>query len=524
MRKIRLSESKTIFASTLQSKRINGRRSKGKSIFYRKPKIISILALLFLVAQDCKAVDGALKGVFSVSETKKVVFSKGNLQKVKEGDTWTWKFADDQKNYFGESQTEENKDMFAYNEWADATSLINAGWYVMSQKEWKHVINDRSVSNTLPLINKRCILAKVDGTVTGLILFPDNYIHPEGTDFYASSDYEATVSLDGWQKMENAGCVFIPAAGYNNGNWNNVGSAVAVSSSTKKEENTYFTPYFTSNKFDPDDNSFLTTLTSVRMVREVASVTLTDADDITELETYAGQTVKVNYTRSFTKDKASTVCLPFAFPKASASGTFYTFTGITKDNGNFVAKMTEYYSGANLEPNTPYLFMPSADGAVDFSGTYILPATIAADNTKSDDWKFYGTYKKLTYGTDPFSGNVYGFASKAKGTVQAGEFVKATTGASVPAMRCYLKYKDGESYSYSEARSFEGSTGSDDIPQTIIVQLIDAEGNVTSIGTINTRTSEFTTDGWYTLDGHHLQGKPSKKGVYINNGRKVMIK
>lgn len=252
-----------------------------------------------------------------------------------------------------------------------------------------------------------------------------------------------------------------------------------------------------------------------------ASVTLTDADDITELETYAGQTVKVNYTRSFTKDKASTVCLPFAFPKASASGTFYTFTGITKVDGNFVAQMTEY-SGANLEPNTPYLFMPSADGAVDFSGTYILPATIAADNTERGDWKFYGTYTKLTYGTNPFSGNVYGFASKAKGTVQAGEFVKATTGASVPAMRCYLKYKDGESY--SGARSFEGSTGSDDIPQTIIVQLIDVEGNVTSIGTINTRTSEFTTDGWYTLDGHHLQGKPSKKGVYINNGRKVMIK
>lgn len=98
--------------------------------------------------------DGALKGVFSVSETKKVVFSKGNLQKVKEGDTWTWKFADDQKVYFGESQTEENKDMFAYNEWADATSLIEAGWYVMSHEEWKYVINDRSVSNTLSLNNK----------------------------------------------------------------------------------------------------------------------------------------------------------------------------------------------------------------------------------------------------------------------------------------------------------------------------------------------------------------------------------
>ena len=28
--------------------------------------------------------------------------------------------------------------------------------------------------------------------------------------------------------------------------------------------------------------------------------------------------------------------------------------------------------------------------------------------------------------------------------------------------------------------------------------------------------------GWYTLDGHKLDGKPTKKGVYIYNGRKVV--
>ena len=31
-------------------------------------------------------------------------------------------------------------------------------------------------------------------------------------------------------------------------------------------------------------------------------------------------------------------------------------------------------------------------------------------------------------------------------------------------------------------------------------------------------------DGWHTLDGRKLQGKPTKKGVYINNGRKIIIK
>ena len=29
---------------------------------------------------------------------------------------------------------------------------------------------------------------------------------------------------------------------------------------------------------------------------------------------------------------------------------------------------------------------------------------------------------------------------------------------------------------------------------------------------------------WFTIDGRMLSGKPSQKGIYINNGRKVIIK
>ena len=29
---------------------------------------------------------------------------------------------------------------------------------------------------------------------------------------------------------------------------------------------------------------------------------------------------------------------------------------------------------------------------------------------------------------------------------------------------------------------------------------------------------------WYTLDGRRLFAKPTQKGIYINNGRKVVIK
>ena len=36
--------------------------------------------------------------------------------------------------------------------------------------------------------------------------------------------------------------------------------------------------------------------------------------------------------------------------------------------------------------------------------------------------------------------------------------------------------------------------------------------------------SPLNADSWYTLDGHRLNGKPCTKGVYINNGKKHIIK
>jgi len=31
-------------------------------------------------------------------------------------------------------------------------------------------------------------------------------------------------------------------------------------------------------------------------------------------------------------------------------------------------------------------------------------------------------------------------------------------------------------------------------------------------------------DVWYTLDGRKLDGMPTKKGIYINGGRKVVVR
>ena len=63
-----------------------------------------------------------------------------------------------------------------------------------------------------------------------------------------------------------------------------------------------------------------------------------------------------------------------------------------------------------------------------------------------------------------------------------------------------------------------------ELPQTITVRLVDANGETTGIGEIDTKTGDITFDGWWTLDGIRLDGKPCKSGVYINNGKKIVIK
>ena len=252
-----------------------------------------------------------------------------------------------------------------------------------------------------------------------------------------------------------------------------------------------------------------------------ATVTLTESDgSLSPLSPYAGKTVNVTYTRSFTSGKPSTVCLPFAYtPKGEEK--FYTFTGITKDGGNYTANMTEVVSP--LVANTPYLFMPT--GNADFSGTYAIPADITAGTTTSGDWTFKGTYSTFEWSAAP-STPTYGFSAQdANDGITQGQFVKVGSYVRIKPMRAYLEYNGSDSQ-FAKARALTRTAAADNetLPETIGVRLIGADGQVTAIGTLHTRTGEVTLDGWYTLDGKRLTGQPTQKGIYVNNGKKVIIK
>ena len=58
--------------------------------------------------------------------------------------------------------------------------------------------------------------------------------------------------------------------------------------------------------------------------------------------------------------------------------------------------------------------------------------------------------------------------------------------------------------------------------RTITIQ--EADGSTTAIATIDADGVAVPAQGWYTVNGMKLEGVPTEKGIYINNGKKVVIK
>ena len=254
----------------------------------------------------------------------------------------------------------------------------------------------------------------------------------------------------------------------------------------------------------------------------------------------------VTYNRPFSSGKAATVILPFNYTcsdsEGSEGGKFYGFKEVTYDDNQHIWVCTMVEPGeegsnnvTSLTANTPYLFMPS-DATMTFpnissmtGGVVTLLPTTANDGlyggaTTDAAWNFHGTYKGKSWAV---ASNDYGFAAQSgteaggAATVEAGQFVRFTTGAFIKPMRCYLSYVGTEAPAPAPRMN---RAASNDLPATITVRLVSRSGEVTAIGTLDTKTGEVSFDGWYDMNGLKLDSKPTKKGLYINNGKKIVIK
>ena len=76
-------------------------------------------------------------------------------------------------------------------------------------------------------------------------------------------------------------------------------------------------------------------------------------------------------------------------------------------------------------------------------------------------------------------------------------------------------------YAFSAYITRKPTTPSTEAP---VLYIEEADGSTTAISAIAANGVAVKAEGWYTIDGIRLQGAPTEKGVYINNGKKIVIK
>ena len=84
-----------------------------------------------------------------------------------------------------------------------------------------------------------------------------------------------------------------------------------------------------------------------------------------------------------------------------------------------------------------------------------------------------------------------------------------------------MELVSGAEYEVLEAGDIVLTVAAKESPVTLKSIGVNASG-ATGIEAID--KEQQAADSWYDLNGHRLQSRPTKKGLYIHNGQKVVIK
>lgn len=202
----------------------------------------------------------------------------------------------------------------------------------------------------------------------------------------------------------------------------------------------------------------------------------------------------VSYDRVFTKDKPSTVCLPFALTAEELAnvGKAYTLSAVSGSKATFTPVTA-------IEAYKPYLLIPSADGKLlekIAAAKDIADVPAEAKASVSGSYSFVGTLQaKESVKTKGME--VYGFSANE------GKFVRASNKASIDAFRAYISVPS-TALSTAASRSidldFGGTTG------------------INEIQNVQSSSAQAT----YDIAGKRV-GK-NYKGVVVSNGKKKIQK
>ena len=253
----------------------------------------------------------------------------------------------------------------------------------------------------------------------------------------------------------------------------------------------------------------LEALTNVTL-RPFKAITLADnADNTSAISGWNGGVANVTLSgRTLWKDGAwNTLCLPFDVSTTSEplSGDNVKAMGLrTSDSGLSGTTLTLNFDNApaTIPAGTPFIIKWDGDGSSNLVSPVFTGVTISntapADDVISTDGnvQFLGTYGPVKLDGNNKSNLYLGAANK---------LYWPSSDKNINAFRAYFQLSDGV-----DAREFVLNFGEDE--------------NTTAINEHESHKSHELSGAWYTLDGRKLDGKPTKKGLYIVNGRKVVIK
>ena len=170
--------------------------------------------------------------------------------------------------------------------------------------------------------------------------------------------------------------------------------------------------------------------------------------------------------------------------------------------------LTKMKAGDKMYANMPYVYKPLED-VTDYQFTTTntpmkAPNTdvLLKTETTTHVYSFYATY----FPTSPRSVFDFYYVND-EGSISYG--YGDDSGVTVSPYRWIIRQDRKGSYggSYSHAS-----------------KMYFVDGETTGIIAPKNDNGEMTTDKWYTIDGRMLQGIPTQKGVYILNGKKVVMK
>ena len=221
-----------------------------------------------------------------------------------------------------------------------------------------------------------------------------------------------------------------------------------------------------------------------------------------------------------------------------AEGDNFAATTTALENDRWTFTITGLDEGApiNIALTEEYGTYCSAYN-LDFSGATGLTAYIAAGYNKTEHTLLMVKVTSVPKGTGLLLKSTSATGGNFTATVQPSPYVYSnlltgTTAETNVTVDDFILGKKVDKVGFYHAEAGKLAAGKAYLDHTKLgtstsgARMLSLEfyDDATGIADVRSKMSDAVTEDWYSLDGRKLQGRPTKKGLYLLNGKKVVVR